>query len=300
MPLTLDQLRAVDAVLTWGSYRNAAPHLNKVPSAVGYSIRKLEEALGTPIFDRRPGSPGLAVGARDLIDLARSILRQVDQMERIAADMAMGWEPELRVVMDGALPMEPVLGCLRRFGDPNVRTPLRLEVAYQEDVIERFEGGADIALVLGLAEDGMDDDLEAYALPPLEMVLVAIDEHPLCNTIHQMHERVHYPEVVVRDSASKLRERSKGSFLESRNVVFMPDFHMKRQAILAGAGWGWMPEHLIAEDLAEKRLHPLATWFGDPKRWTYHPQLVNRRSSVGVGATLFLTTLIGFYEGDGS
>jgi DNA-binding transcriptional LysR family regulator len=213
-------------------------------------------------------------------------------LERVAAELEGGWEPELHVVVDGALPMEPFLRCLRRFSDPEVPTFLRLDVEYQEGVVERFhEAPADLAMVLGLAFDGDEVGYDCSPLEPLELVLVASANHPLATGSSDELERQKHAEIVVRDSSSRFSKRSKASFIGSKNVVFLSDFHSKRIALLEEAGYGWVPRHLIQDELESGRLVLLDT---EPNSWVYHPQMLTRSGhALGKGAQLFVETMTG-------
>lgn len=145
---------------------------------------------------------------------------------------------------------------------------------YQEGVPERWEQDR-AALMVILDFDPEDDPLESVALSPLEMVLVASPT-----------AQPHY-ELVVKDSASRYRRQPKTSFEGGENVVYLSDFHSKRVAALQGVGVGWMPEHLVREDLAQGRLIGV-----EDKRWTYHPRVVwRRKQALGRAARLFVEKL---------
>ncbi len=51
--LSLDALEVLKALERRGSYAAAATELFRVPSAITYAMRKLEDDLGVTIFDRR-------------------------------------------------------------------------------------------------------------------------------------------------------------------------------------------------------------------------------------------------------
>ena len=292
MNFTLDQLLALDAIARTGSFAKAASELHKVPSAISYSIQSLESALGVDVFDRSRRKAVLTDAGLRLLEVSREVIEQARTLERVAAELEGGWEPELHVVVDGALPMEPFLRCLRRFSDPEVPTFLRLDVEYQEGVVERFnEAPADLAMVLGLAFDGDEEGYDCTPLDPLELVLVAGVNHPLAKGPAGESERKKHAEIVVRDSSSRFSKRSKGSFIGSKNVVFLSDFHSKRIALLREAGYGWVPKHLVAEDLDRGHLVLLDT---EPNTWLYHPQMLARTGhALGKGARLFVETMAG-------
>ena len=73
-------------------------------------------------------------------------------------------------------------------------------------------------------------------------------------------------------------------------MVFLSDFHSKRLAALSGAGFGWLPLHLVGADLEAGRLVRVAA---EKNRWTYHPSLVHRSDRpLGRAAQLFRETLL--------
>jgi DNA-binding transcriptional LysR family regulator len=76
----------------------------------------------------------------------------------------------------------------------------------------------------------------------------------------------------------------------SRHVVYLSDFHAKKGALLSGAGYGWMPRHMIERELADGVLLTLAT---ELHRWAYRPVLVTPSGrTLGPAGTLFAQTLM--------
>ena len=287
---TLDQLAALDAIARTGTFAAAAAELHRVPSAVTYLIRGLESALDIALFDRTGRRAVLTKGGHQILQAARGVLEQARVLERVAVDLAGGWEVELHVVVDGALPMSPLTDCLRRFADAAIPTNLRVDVEYQEGVVDRFHGApADIGMFIGFQGNGDELGYDTTALPALGMVLVASPDHPttrgpLTDTLRGRHA-----ELVTRDSSPQYSQRTKPSFMGSPNVVFLPDFHSKRIALVAAAGYGWIPKHLVEDDLASGALQLLDT---KPNQWTYHPQLVTREGvPLGRGGQLFVDAL---------
>jgi len=276
MEPTLDQLRALDAVVRTGSFAGAAEVLHRVPSAVSYAIKGLEETLEVELFDRSRRKATLTAAGRRMHEQARHVLRESDALMRLAVQVRSGWEPELRVVVDGALPMGPISRCLRIFSDAGIPTRLVLDVEYRHGVLDRFvQDEADMMLVLGFDDS---DDTSRYTMQPLEaleMVLVGAEEHP-------------HIELLVRDSSQRIDSRS---FTGNRHTVHLTDFHTKRLALLDGAGFGWMPKHLVEADLEAGALHIVEAKEG-VHTWTYHPQVVWRTDRpLGRAGTLFIKRL---------
>jgi DNA-binding transcriptional LysR family regulator len=60
----------------------------------------------------------------------------------------------------------------------------------------------------------------------------------------------------------------------TQHVIYLPDFHAKRLALVEGIGFGWIPRHIIETDLNEGELVLVDLVGGNT--WTYHPRLVHR------------------------
>lgn len=273
MQHTLEQLQVLDAIDRLGTFAKAAQELHKVPSAISYAVRGMEEQLGLQLFERLGNRTRLSAQGRRILDAGREVLDRAHALERLASVMREGWEPDLHVVVDGVYPMAPLAQALKGLADAGAPTRVRLDVEYQEGVPERWQADrADLMLILDF--DPEDDPLEMRALPPLEMVLVGVQG------------RASY-EIVVRDSAQHYRRTPKRPFQDAANVVYLSDFHAKRLALLEGVGQGWMPLHLVNADLQAGTLEVV-----DGKRWTYNPQVVWRQDkALGRAAELFLKQL---------
>jgi DNA-binding transcriptional LysR family regulator len=296
MNFTLDQLLALDAIVRTGSFAAAASDLHKVPSAVSYAVQSLESALGVEVFDRSRRKAELTPAGQRVLEGARQVIDSGHRLVSIARDLQNGWEPELHVLVDGALPMEAVLSCIRRFAEPDVPTQLRLEVQYQEGVIDGFEhSGGDLALCIGFDGDGDAEGYDCIPLPPLDLVLVVSAEHPLANGPVTEAGRLSHAELVVRDSSPRFTRRSKPSFLGSGNVVYLSDFHSKRIGLLQGAGYGWIPRHFIEADLDSGSLQVLEC---ETNSWTYQPQVISKSGrEIGRAGRLFLETIGATFDG---
>jgi len=290
---TLDQLIVLEAIQRTGSFAGAAKELHRVPSAISYSVRTLEEQLDVGLFDRSSRTAAFTPAGRRILATAKQVIQQADSLQGLADHLSGGWEAELHVIVDGALPMEPITKCLQAFHDPDIPTRIRLDVEYQEGVPHRFEAErAHLMIPIGFSGDGDTDGLALTPLPPLHMLLLIAPNHPLASSgVCTQAEAANHIEVVVRDSAPQFTAQPKASFTGTRNVMYLADFHSKRLALVQGAGFGWLPRHLVNADIADGRLIPLA--IDGRSEWTYSPQLAAREGvELGKAAQHFIQTLL--------
>src|SRR5947208_6457447 len=73
--LDIDQLRTFVAIADTGSFTRAAEVVHKTQSAVSMQMKRLEERVGRPIFERDGRLSKLTDDGERLLDYARRILR---------------------------------------------------------------------------------------------------------------------------------------------------------------------------------------------------------------------------------
>ena len=288
---TLDQLIVLEAIVRTGSFAAAAKELYRVPSAISYSIACLEEALDIVLFDRSKRKAQLTQAGRRIHQEALEFLGSGKTLQHLAQSFKDGWEPELQIIVDGILPLKTITTALRPFSKLDIPTRVRLDIEYQEGVPDRFFADqADLMIILNFTDES--NVLESFPLPPVDLVLVASSEHMLSSLEEVTKEDLTaHMDLVVRDSSpSYAHKPKKSSFMNSKNLLFLSDFHSKRLLLLEGIGYGWMPRYLIANDLLHNRLQILNK---DLNSWTYSPTLVKRRTQeLGKAGQLFMDTLL--------
>lgn len=293
MALDLESLRVLSAVVSEGGFSKAAEKLNKTQSAVSYQIQKLEQRLGTDLFDRSAYRAELTpVGERILIEGQR-LLHQAEHVSQLVDQFSAGWEPRLELIVDGMMPSEQILTVLKEMVELNIPTHIQLRVEYLGGVQQRFEqDGAELMLALDYEPS---NQLLVQALKPIETVLVVAADHELAcladNTLDKKLDRnignnsggisldtlQQYVELTVHDSSYNKAYGGWQTFGGER-VFYLSDFRAKLEALTMGLGYGWMPLDQVRQALAEKQLVELNYQGGSRHRYT--PVLVNRRNQV--------------------
>jgi DNA-binding transcriptional LysR family regulator len=248
MHVTLEQARAFDALVRHGTFVKAASALRKRHTAVLYALRTLEEQTGLALLDRTGyrTKPTLA-GAR-VLDHCRRLLEEEASLVRACHEMKTGWEPSLRIVVDGICDAEPLLrvvGALVREGAP---TRIDVDVEFLSGV-ERAFVELDADVMMGVLPPENVPKAKSVELAPIRARLVAHRDHPLAarGARPVATDLAAHVLVSVRGSDPRLQLPTAG--MEQHARVRMSDFAAKKAAILSGIGFGWMPEHAIEKEL---------------------------------------------------
>jgi DNA-binding transcriptional LysR family regulator len=101
--LTPDALAMMDTIARTGSFAAAARELGKVPSALTYSVRQLEEALDVLLFDRSSRQAQLTAAGTELLIEGRRLLQEMDAVANRVRRVASGWETMLSISVEDLL-----------------------------------------------------------------------------------------------------------------------------------------------------------------------------------------------------
>src|SRR3546814_11518851 len=125
MRLTFDALETLDAIEQQGSFAKAAEVLHRVPSAITYTVQKLESDLGVQLFDRSGKRAKLTDAGQALVERGRSLLRGAESLENCVKRVAHGWELQLTLAIDEIVPLEPLFPLDRKGGVSGKRVAVR-------------------------------------------------------------------------------------------------------------------------------------------------------------------------------
>jgi DNA-binding transcriptional LysR family regulator len=258
MRISLDALQVLDAIQRKGSFAAAAAELHRVPSAITYTIQQLEQDLDVQLFDRSKHRASLTGAGYELLTEGRLLLRAAGDLECRIQQVAKGWETELRIAVDTVIGVEKMFPLIKKFGDEESGTRIRLT----EEVL----GGGWDALVsqradLVVGASGEMPSGGSYATLPLGRLLLAFmasPKHPICKEKMPLKESVilKYRAISVADSSRNLPPRTVG-LISGQDVLTVPTMRAKIAAQVAGLGVGYLPPHLVASEIAAKRLRVL-------------------------------------------
>jgi DNA-binding transcriptional LysR family regulator len=282
---TLDQLRVFVAVVEAGSYSRAAEALNRAQSVVSYTIANLESQLGCPLFERARRRPVLTEAGRAMLTDARRVDLLMRELTARAAGLTGGLEGEVSLAVDVMYPSAKLVSVLQAFAAQFPTVALKLQMEALGGVLKLVHEG-ESGLGISGPWDTWPDAIEAAAAGSVRLEMVAAPCHPLSQ------HKGKIPVAALREH-TQLVLSDRGQMTEGRNYgVYaartwrLGDLDAKHRLLLAGLGWGSMPEHIIERDIASGALVRLA--LADRNQLIYPFSLIHRVDSHLGPATRWL------------
>lgn len=247
------QWRVLQAVVECGGFAQAAEHLHRSQSSISYTIARLQQQIGLPLLE--PEGRRMRLTAAGAV-LLRDAVQFVDQLERLelrAEQLRQGWEAEVRLAVDTLYPTDALLAVLGQFSALCPGTRLQLHEVVMSGADEAlYAGKVDLAIGTRVPQGFLGDWLfDAH------FVAVAAPEHPL----HQLgrplliEDLTGHTQSVVRDSGGQ-QPRDSG-WLGARQRWTVSKGETSLATVVAGLAFAWLPEHDIAQPLADGRLRIL-------------------------------------------
>lgn len=260
--ISLEQWRALVAVVEAGGYAQAAEQLHKTQSTVSYAITRIEEQLGLALFEREGRRAALTDSGRLLYRRGRQLVAEAERIERGASDIAAGWEPQLDIAIEILFPTWLLLRCLDHFAAERPETRIELYESVLGGGEELLESGAVDLAVCSRVPPGCVGD----PLMQVRFVAVAAPSHPLHHmgrelTLDDLREHRH---LIIRDSGTRRDRPGAIEVTEQRWTVSHKATSIR--ALTMGLGFAWVAEGMIREELESDTLRPLPLTHGG-ERW---------------------------------
>ena len=251
--ISLEQWRALQAVVDAGGYAQAAAALHKSQSAVTYAVQKIEQQLQLKVFEIQGRKAVLTQAGTMLYRRAQALLEEAGAAEDAAHRLAAGWESEISLAAEIIFPTWLLLKCFARFAleHPDTRLELYESVlsGTEEALLQRR-----VSLAIGaLVPPGFVGD----ALMPVRFVAAAHPEHPLHALGRELtaQDLRRYRQLVIRDSGSA-RSRN-APWLGAEQRWTFSNKATSIHAALSGLGFAWFAEDTIRSELDQGLLKPL-------------------------------------------
>ena len=263
--VTLDQLTVFVAVVDEGSISAAARALRRAQSAITYAVQGLELQTGSMLFDRSGYRASLTPAGAALLPRARRVIEAANVFRQQASGLARGVETRLSVVVDAFVPMPPLIRALAAFREafPLVDVSITRQSLDATARVLR-DGQASLGILI---DTPLPDGTEGYTrvvCGTVQRVPVAAAHHPLAQIQGPIRMETLRDHMQILLSADPLATGTDDRGAHAVNRWRINDMDLRHRMILDGLGWGTMPGHLIADDLADGRLVVLPLDPADP------------------------------------
>ncbi|QSX42455.1 DNA-binding transcriptional activator PunR [Shewanella cyperi] len=245
--LSEQALQLVDTVAQVGSFTAAAAKLNKVPSAISYAIKQIEDELGTSLFNRHHRSVSLTPAGEHFVAEARAILKQLDAIKRSTQQVANGWQPRLGIAVDTLVRADRVSLLIadfyRHFDDVELVVSTQVFNGVWESLTlghSQLAIGATTAIPVGGIYQYRD-------MGHIDWQFLVSRSHPLAQLDRPLtdEDMRGFAAITVEDTAREIPKRQ-SPLLDNQRRILVPDWIRAINCFREGLGVGYMPAHLAA------------------------------------------------------
>jgi len=260
--ISLEQWRALIAVVDHGGYAQAAERLSKSQSTISYAVHRIEHLLDVSVLEVQGRKAQLTPAGHMLVRRARALIEEAERLERAAALAAAGWETELRIAAEIIYPTWLLLDCLARLAEQQPELRIQLHESVLGGTAELLSSGrVDLAIASSIPAGFIGDPLMQ-----VRFVAAAAPHHPL----HQLKRPLtaedlrRHRHLIVRDSGTQPASSAAPQVTEQRWTVTAKATSIA--AACRGLGFAWYAEDIIRGELDSGALKPLPLARGG-ERW---------------------------------
>ncbi|WP_368898642.1 DNA-binding transcriptional activator PunR [Morganella morganii] len=251
-------LDVVDAVARTGSFSAAAEELHRVPSAISYSVRQLEEWLAVPLFERRHRDVELTPAGALFVKEARDVIKKMKSTRHQCQMIANGWRGQFSIAVDCIVKPERITRLLLDFYHhfPDIELYIYPEVfnGVWDALVDRR---VDVAIGATRASPiGERYNFRDMGFMPWRTVVSP--DHPLASAGHVLtnEEMMPYPSLCLEDTSRSLPKRDTWALDNQRRLV-VPDWDRGIACVESGLCVAMMPAHRADPLIKEGRLAAL-------------------------------------------
>ncbi len=253
--VTLRQLQIFETVVRLGGYTRAAEALHLTQPTVSMQIKKLSEAIGSPLLEQVGRHVHPTAAGSEVYAAAQDILIRMSSLGEATSELEMVVKGPLRiaVITTAKYFMPHLLGAfITKY--PEVE-PI-LKVTNRSRVLERLKSNEDDLLIMGQ----VPEDIAVVAEPFIdnELVVVAKASHPLTKCSSITLQQLQKERFLVREAGSGTRLAINRMFAE-QGLTIQPYMELGsseaiKQAVMAGLGISVLSRHNLRLELTHKHI----------------------------------------------
>jgi DNA-binding transcriptional LysR family regulator len=249
--MELTQLEFFRAVVEEGSFSKAAERVYRTQPAVSIAVRRLEDEIGAPLFERSQKARVLTEVGELIYDHAKRILSLRDQALQGVAELKSLKRGRVRIGANEStshyLLPQIILDYRKHYPDVMVEI-----FGYSSDQLPRkvLDGNVDFAL---MAFEPVDSDLESFPLLRDELVLIMNPDHPLAKrgsvTVAQLGNESFLAHNVTTGSRQRVIETFAQHHTPLNITLELATIETIKRFVQLKIGLGFVPRMCVAEEL---------------------------------------------------
>jgi DNA-binding transcriptional LysR family regulator len=244
---SIEQWAVLRVIVDTGGFAQAAEHLHRSQSSVSYSVAKLQERLGVRLLQIDGRKAHLTEAGRSLLADVTPLIDDLIRLEERARFIAGGHEARVRLLADSVFPKRILFSALAAFETayPHVHLELR------ETVRQKAPDAADASFDLALSVWSLDRP-DSQRLLDVRMTAVAHCDHPLvCRNVVTHATLARFRRVAIHGE----RSAPSASAPQNQSATWLVNtVEAAIEAVTSGLCYGWLPRHLIENELESGRL----------------------------------------------
>ena len=249
--MEFSQLEFFVTVVEEGSFSKAAERVYRTQPAVSIAIRRLEEEIGAPLFERSQKTPALTGVGELVYDYAKRILSLRDQTFDAVSELSSLKRGRVRIGANEStsLYLLPHLSLDYRALHPNIMVEIFRHTSERlpREVLDR---NVDFAL---LAFEPVDSDLESFPVLRDELVLIMHPEHHMAKlqsvTVEELGDEPFLAHNVKTGSRYKVTETFAQHHTPLNITLELATIETIKRFVQLKIGLAFVPRMCVAEEL---------------------------------------------------
>lgn len=248
--ITLRQLQIFNQIAKLGSFTKAAESLYLTQPTVSAQMKKLEQTIGSPLFEQ----VGRKVYLTDLARELRTTCSELMQSMQVFEDKLLGYKGITHGILKlaGVTTTEyfaPLLLGAFHQAYPNIN--LELHISDRNTIEQRIQENTDDFYIMDIIPESID--IKFRSLFNNEIVFVAHPAHVLLEQTEISIDQILEQSIIIRERQSGTRSLLE-NYLKQQDLIFQPSFEISsneaiKRAVIANLGVGVLPKIAITEEI---------------------------------------------------
>lgn len=246
----LNDVQSFISVVESGSFRAAATALHKAQPVITYQVKQLETYLGYELFDRSQYRATLTGEGKSFFPKACLLIEHVQDLESLRLNNEESVERHISISVSSLYPRKRLNVIFDMIQKTFPDTSLSISIDTLIGIKSVLEKKIDIVVTEKSEPNVTLVNEESLSI---NLVLVSGINHPLASSkVVDTKQLLLFPQIVLKSSG--VNEVGDEGILRHVKQWFVTSIDMKRSLILGGMGWGYLPEHMIKDDIRSGKI----------------------------------------------